>query len=161
MEVEMKRKLIAAGVAVVALGAAGAGAALAFGGGDDGDKGLTGSEANRAAAAALSATGGGTVNAAERDASSRRPRRIRPAIFTSSSTISARMCRIGLGHSVPGVRLLQVRLDEEEPIAGVEPDVDGRAVRLSHLHLVRRSILPVLAPAIQTASSPVGATSAA
>ncbi len=67
MEVEMKRKLIAAGVAVVALGAAGAGAALAFGGGDDGDKGLTGREANRAAAAALSATGGGTVNAVERD----------------------------------------------------------------------------------------------
>jgi hypothetical protein len=63
----MKRKLIAAGAAVEALGAARGRRSACVRRGDDGDNSLTGREANRAAAAALSATGGGTVNAAERD----------------------------------------------------------------------------------------------
>lgn len=50
--------------------AAGAGAAVAAGGGDDGDDGerqATGAGAERARAAALAVTGGGTANSVERD----------------------------------------------------------------------------------------------
>jgi uncharacterized membrane protein YkoI len=64
------RAKVAAGVAVLALaGAAGTAVAAAGGGGgdDDGDQPVTGPEADRATAAAVDATGGGTANAVERD----------------------------------------------------------------------------------------------
>jgi hypothetical protein len=62
---KVNRKLVIGG-AVVALGVAGvAGAAMA--GGGDSEGGVTGATADRASAAALEATGGGHVNAIERD----------------------------------------------------------------------------------------------
>ena len=60
----MKRKLVLSLVVVVALAAAAAGIALAGAGGDD-DKPITGSNLNRATAAALEHTGGGTVTETE------------------------------------------------------------------------------------------------
>lgn len=63
---KMKMKLIAAGAVAAALAAGGAGAALATGG-DDGEGGLAGPQADRAIAAALKITGGGKANAVERD----------------------------------------------------------------------------------------------
>jgi hypothetical protein len=63
----MKRKLILVGVAAAILAIAGTGGALAFGGADDEDASLSGPQADRAAAAALKATRGGTVTAVERD----------------------------------------------------------------------------------------------
>jgi membrane protein implicated in regulation of membrane protease activity len=63
-----RKYLIAAG-AVLAIAAAGTGAAFATGtiGGDDGDEQLTGPMADRATAAALEVTHGGTANSVERD----------------------------------------------------------------------------------------------
>ncbi len=58
--------IIAAVGAALAAGAAGGAFAVA-GGGDDGDHPATGPDADRARAAALKATGGGTANAVERD----------------------------------------------------------------------------------------------
>jgi hypothetical protein len=63
----MKRKLILVGVAAAVLAIAGTGGAFAFGGADDEDASLSGPQADRAAAAALKATRGGTVTAVERD----------------------------------------------------------------------------------------------
>ena len=60
----MKRKLVLSLVVVVALAAAAAGIALAGAGGDD-DKPITGSNLDRATAAALEHTGGGTVTETE------------------------------------------------------------------------------------------------
>jgi uncharacterized membrane protein YkoI len=65
---DVKRSLIVAGAAAAVLAAGGAGAAFAFTGGDDGEQGLSGPEADRAIAAALNVTGGGTATAVERDA---------------------------------------------------------------------------------------------
>jgi hypothetical protein len=60
-----RRTLTIAG-AVTALAAGGTGAGLAVAGGDAGE-GATGPDADRARAAALAVTHGGTVNAVERD----------------------------------------------------------------------------------------------
>ena len=62
-----RRRQVAVAVvaAVVAAGALGIGSAIA-GGGDDGGS-VTGPQAERAIAAALEVTGGGTANAVERD----------------------------------------------------------------------------------------------
>ena len=60
----MKRKLVLSLVVVVALAAVAAGIALAGAGGDD-DKPITGSNLDRATAAALEHTGGGTVTETE------------------------------------------------------------------------------------------------
>jgi uncharacterized membrane protein YkoI len=58
----MRRKIAAIAVALVALGAVSAGIAIAAGGGgDDDDRPLTGSALDKAKAAALEHTGGGTV----------------------------------------------------------------------------------------------------
>jgi uncharacterized membrane protein YkoI len=66
----MKMKLVvgaaAAGI-TVAVALAGAAAAAAVASNDDGDHAVTGSRAERATAAALAATEGGTVNSVERD----------------------------------------------------------------------------------------------
>jgi uncharacterized membrane protein YkoI len=63
------RKLLVIGGAVAALAAAGGGTAVAVSGdgGDDGDRQVTGSGADRARAAALAITDGGTANSVERD----------------------------------------------------------------------------------------------
>lgn len=60
------KKLLAAFGAAAAVAAGGTGAALAIGGGG-GDKSLKGPAADRATAAALKITGGGTANSVERD----------------------------------------------------------------------------------------------
>ena len=63
----MKKKVLIAVLAIAALGAGGAAIAGAAGGGDDdgGDKAITGTALDRASAAALKATGGGTVTGTE------------------------------------------------------------------------------------------------
>jgi uncharacterized membrane protein YkoI len=63
----MRRKLILAASAVLAVGAIGTGAALATGGDDDGEGQAKGPAARKAVAAALAITHGGTANAVERD----------------------------------------------------------------------------------------------
>jgi hypothetical protein len=64
----MRRKtvLIVSGVVAAVIAAGGTGAALATGG-DDGEGTLSGSKAEKARAAALKITSGGTVTAIERD----------------------------------------------------------------------------------------------
>jgi uncharacterized membrane protein YkoI len=63
----MQRRIIATAAVTGALVVAGAGAAIAGSAGDDGDEQATGAGADRARAAALKITGGGTANAVERD----------------------------------------------------------------------------------------------
>jgi len=65
----MQRKYLIAGGAVLAIAAGGTGAAFATGtiGGDDGEGTLSGPSADKATAAALEITQGGTANAVERD----------------------------------------------------------------------------------------------
>ena len=58
-----RTKLVVAGVAVAALAAGGAGMAVA--GGDDDERPITGDALDRASAAALEHTGGGTVTETE------------------------------------------------------------------------------------------------
>lgn len=62
----MKKKLMIGAAALLVAGAAGTATAVATS--DDGEGTVTGPQADRAAAAALQETGGGTVNAVERDA---------------------------------------------------------------------------------------------
>jgi len=62
---QRKTKILVGAVALVLAGAAGMTAAVA--GGDDGDGTVTGPQADRAVAAALEITGGGTANSVERD----------------------------------------------------------------------------------------------
>jgi hypothetical protein len=66
---QWQRKYLIIGGSVLAIAAGGTGAAFATGavGGDDGDAALTGPSADKATAAALKITGGGTANAVERD----------------------------------------------------------------------------------------------
>jgi uncharacterized membrane protein YkoI len=64
----MKKRILMAALAVVALGAGGTAIAGATGGGDDGDghdKAIAGSALDRASAAALKVTGGGKVSETE------------------------------------------------------------------------------------------------
>jgi len=64
----MKKRILIAALAVVALGAGGAAIAGATGGGDDGDghdEAISGSALDRASAVALKATGGGKVTETE------------------------------------------------------------------------------------------------
>jgi uncharacterized membrane protein YkoI len=69
MEWNTRNKFIAAGAAVLALGAGGAAVAGAAGGGDDAaegpDRAISGSALDQASAAALDATGGGSVTETE------------------------------------------------------------------------------------------------
>jgi hypothetical protein len=62
----INRRYLIAGGAVVAIIAGGVGVATAMGG-DDGDSTVTGPAADRATAAALAITHGGTANSVERD----------------------------------------------------------------------------------------------
>jgi hypothetical protein len=61
------RKHLIVGGSVIALAAAGGGIAYGVSGGDDGDAGVAGPQADKAKAAALEITGGGHANAVERD----------------------------------------------------------------------------------------------
>jgi uncharacterized membrane protein YkoI len=63
----MSRRVVLAGVAIGALAVAGAGVATAIGSGDEAERSATGAGAERAKAAALEITRGGTANAVERD----------------------------------------------------------------------------------------------
>jgi hypothetical protein len=67
---KLRRKYLIVGGSVLAIAAGGTGVAFAtgaVGGDDDGDVSLTGPIADKATAAALKITGGGTANAVERD----------------------------------------------------------------------------------------------
>jgi hypothetical protein len=65
----VQRKYLIVGGAILAIAAGGTGAAFATGtiGGDDGEGTLSGPAADKATAAALEITQGGTANAVERD----------------------------------------------------------------------------------------------
>jgi uncharacterized membrane protein YkoI len=63
----MNRRVVPAGVAIGALAVAGGGVATAIGSGDEAERSATGAGAERAKAAALEITRGGTANAVERD----------------------------------------------------------------------------------------------
>ncbi|MGC1853733.1 MAG: PepSY domain-containing protein, partial [Solirubrobacterales bacterium] len=64
-EVKKRAKLIAIGIAALALAVGGAGVAVATGGGDDTESPISGRSLDQASAAALKATGGGTVTDTE------------------------------------------------------------------------------------------------
>jgi hypothetical protein len=61
----MRSKVVIVGASVLALGAGGAGIAAATSGGDGNEAPITGKALDRASAAALDATGGGTVTDTE------------------------------------------------------------------------------------------------
>ena len=63
----LTRRYVIVGGSVLAIGAGGAATAIAVAGGGDDEGGATGPAADRAAAAALRITDGGTANAVERD----------------------------------------------------------------------------------------------
>jgi len=69
MQLSKRSKMVAAGAAVLALGAGGAAVAVAAGGGEDAAEGpevaISGSDLERASAAALAETGGGSVTETE------------------------------------------------------------------------------------------------
>jgi uncharacterized membrane protein YkoI len=98
------RKLIVVAAATTALAAAGAGTAIAVSGGDSGDEGdqATGAGADRARAAALAITGGGTANAVERDSE-------------NGATWEVEVTQ-------PDGKTVDVRLDERFGLVVVEPD---------------------------------------
>jgi uncharacterized membrane protein YkoI len=100
------RKLIIVAAATTAIAAAGAGTAIAVSGGgdtgDDGDRQATGAGSDRARAAALAITGGGTANAVERDSE-------------NGATWEVEVTK-------PDGKTVDVRLDERFGLVVVEPD---------------------------------------
>ena len=99
----MTRKLALIAILILALGALSAGIAIAAAGGDD-DKPLTGSTLNRATAAALEHTGGGTVTETE--------------VGDNGAAYSVEI-RLDDGRQV------EVDLDESFDVIGREADDDG------------------------------------
>jgi len=99
----MTRKLTLIAILILALGALSAGIAIAAAGGDD-DKPLTGSTLNRATAAALEHTGGGTVTETE--------------VGDGAAAYSVEI-RLDDGSQV------EVDLDESFDVIGREADDDG------------------------------------
>lgn len=99
----MTRKPVAIAAVVVTLGAASAGIAIASGGGDD-DKPLTGSTLDRATAAALKHTGGGTVTETE---------------------IGDDGAAYGVEIRLANGKQVEVNLDENFAVTGQEVDDDG------------------------------------
>ena len=69
MQLSKRNRMVAAGAAVLALGAGGAAVAVAAGGGEDAAEGpdvaISGSDLEQASAAALAETGGGSVTETE------------------------------------------------------------------------------------------------
>ena len=103
-----KRTAIATGVGatVAALALGGAGFATGLGDdGDDGDRSVTGKQADRATQAALAATHGGTANAVERDSE-------------DGATWEVEVTRTD-------GRTVDVRLDEHYRVVVIEPDGEG------------------------------------
>jgi uncharacterized membrane protein YkoI len=99
----MRRKLVLATAAVAAIGATSAGIAVASGGGGD-DQPLTGSTLDKAKAAALAHTGGGTVTETE--------------VGDDGAAYSVEV-RLADGSQV------EVALDESFQVIGQEGDDDG------------------------------------
>src|SRR3990172_9770880 len=99
----MTRKLALIAILILALGALSAGIAIAAAGGDD-DKPLTGSPLDRATAAALEHTGGGTVTETE--------------VADGGAAYSVEI-RLDDGRQV------EVDLDESFDVVGREADHDG------------------------------------
>jgi uncharacterized membrane protein YkoI len=99
----MTRKLILVAAVVVALGAVAAGIAIASGVGDD-DKPLTGATLEKATAAALEHTGGGSV------------------IETEVGDDGA---AYGVEIRLPDGRVVEVELDESFRVVGQEADDDS------------------------------------
>jgi uncharacterized membrane protein YkoI len=100
----MRRKLVFGAAVLITLGAAAAGIAVAAGGDDD--KPLTGSTLDRATAAALRHTGGGTVTETE--------------VGDDGAAYDVEV-RLANGRQV------EVRLDESFKVLGREADDDGAA----------------------------------
>ena len=100
----MSRKLVVIAAVAVTLGAASAGIAVAGGGAGDDDKPLTGSTLDRAAAAALKRTGGGTVTETE--------------VGDDGAAYGVEV-RLANGNQV------EVNLDENFAVIGQEADDDG------------------------------------
>jgi hypothetical protein len=98
----MKRRLLIVAAVVIALGATGAGIAIAGGVGDD-DEPLTGSALERATAAALEHTGGGTV--------------VETEVGDDGAAYGVEV-RLGDG------RVVEVGLDENFEVIGQENDED-------------------------------------
>jgi hypothetical protein len=98
----MKRRLLIAAAVVIALAATGAGIAIAGGVGDD-DEPLTGAALERATAAALEHTGGGTV------------------IETEGGDDGA---AYGVEVRLDDGRVVEVELDENFDVIGQENDED-------------------------------------
>jgi hypothetical protein len=103
----MRRKTIVATIAgaVAAVGISGGAVALA--GGGDGEGSATGPGADRAVAAALAETGGGTANAVERDSE-------------AGATWEVEVTK-------PDGTTVDVRLDERMHVVVVEPDSEPAA----------------------------------
>jgi hypothetical protein len=95
----MKKKLVIGAAALLAAGAAGTTAAVASG---DGEGAVTGRQAERATAAALEETGGGTANAVERDSE-------------NGATWEVEV-------TTPAGKTVDVRLDENFQVVVVEGD---------------------------------------
>jgi len=100
---QKKTKGLIGAVALVLAGAVGTTAAVA--GGDDGEGRVTGPQADRATAAALEITGGGTANAVERDSE-------------DGATWEVEVTR-------PDGTTVDVRLDDRFRLVVVEGDSEG------------------------------------
>lgn len=98
-----RRRYVVIGGAVIALAAGGAGAAGAVGGGGEGH--ASGPGADRARAAALQITHGGTVNSVERDAE-------------SGATWEVEVTK-------PDGSTVDVRLDQSDNLVAVEGDSEA------------------------------------
>jgi uncharacterized membrane protein YkoI len=99
----MKRKLVIGAAALLAAGATGTAAAVAAG--DDGEGKVTGRQADRATAAALAETGGGTAKAVERDSE-------------NGATWEVEV-------TTPEGKMVDVRLDENLQVVVVEGDSES------------------------------------
>jgi uncharacterized membrane protein YkoI len=102
------RKLLLVAGAVTAVSAAGVGTAFAVaGGGDESEKQATGPGADKARAAALSITQGGTANAVERDSE-------------NGATWEVEITK-------PDGRTVDVRLDQQYQLVVVEGDSESES----------------------------------
>lgn len=101
----MKKKMVVTGAAaLLAVAATGTGVAVATG--DDGEGTVTGPQADKATAAALEATGGGTANSVERDSE-------------NGATWEVEVTK-------PDGATVDVRLDEAYSVVVIEGDDEGQ-----------------------------------
>ncbi len=98
----MRKRVVMSAVVVAALAAIGGGVAVA---GSDAEGGATGAQADRAIAAALQATGGGSANAVERD-------------NENGATWEVEVTK-------PGGPTVDVRLDESYRVVVIEGDTES------------------------------------